>query len=303
MIVIPPLEINSNHLISSTIAEPDTGEPALWNAGSSYSVGNLVRRAQTKKIYESLSVTPTIDSAEPEVSIYATAPKWREVGFINRYKMFDYTRNDSSTGSNTLNVQVSLPQRIDSVALVGMSNIDTIVVELVYSGGTYVIYNGSNNYVEDSVTKYYETRTFFNIPPFLNGTLHVTLTAPGGTGTISVKYLVVGQEEDVGLLQNGLTVDAINFSKVDRDTYGNSTLIRRRNVPKIRGSLALEPKVVDRVSVLRDSLNAKPALWIGIDSTTNSYYNSLVILGIYKVFSFNIDNPVQVLADIEIEEI
>lgn len=303
MIVIPPIAFNSNHLVSSTIPEPDTGEPSLWNAATAYSIGNLVRRFETKKIYESLSPTATVDATVPEISVYATAPKWREVEFINRYKLLDYTRNNSSVATNTLNVQVSLPQRIDSVALVGMSNVNTILVDLVHGGGTYVIYNGSNSYVEDSVTKYYETRTFFDIPPYLNGTLRVTLTAPGGVGTVSIRYLVAGLKEDIGKIQNGLTVDATNYSKVDRDIYGNSTLIRRRNIPKINGTLAIDAPHVDRVSVLRNSLNATPALWIGLDDTTSDYYNSLVIMGIYKVFSFNIDNPIQVIADIEIEEI
>lgn len=51
MIVIPPIPITSSVLASSTVAEPSAGE-VVWNAATSYAVGDVVIRTTTHRKYE-----------------------------------------------------------------------------------------------------------------------------------------------------------------------------------------------------------------------------------------------------------
>ncbi len=305
MIVLPPISLLFSDILSSSVPDPDTGEPAIWNPATAYLSGNLVRRDQTKKIYESLALTSTVNSVAPEVVVTDSSPVklWKEVGFLNRYKMFDYTTNQATSATNTLTVTFQKADRLDTIALSGMVNVANIKIEQIKDSTTYVLYDVANSFVQDSTTQYYSTRVFSGIPPLYLPEVRITLTAPGGTGALSVKYLMAGLIEQLGRLQNNVQVDATNYSKVDRDSFGNSNLVRRRSVPKITGTVLLEPSQVNRATLLRNSLNAKPALWTGVDNIDDIYYNSLVVVGFYKTFSFMLDNPVAVEAEIEIEEL
>jgi hypothetical protein len=286
-----------------TVEYPGSYEPNLWSASSAYISGDLVRRNETKKIYQSLSPTATVDASLPEVSVVSTVPLWREIGYVNKFKMFDYVRNQASTATGTLVTTISKADRIGSVAMVNMVNVANIKVEVSVSSVYTTIYDVPNDYEGEEGTEYYSTRIFDALPPYYDSPIRVTLTSPTGTEVISIQALMFGFLEDLGDLQNGLSLDATNFSVVRRDTFGNAELVRRRNIPRISGTVMLKPEQVNRISKLRDSLNAKPALWVGLENPSEKYYNSLALIGVYKVFSFSLDNPIAVEATIEIEEI
>lgn len=299
MIVIPPLTLTAS-MTTSTIAEPSSGE-TLWNPATSYVAPTRVYRAETHKIYESVSVTGTVDSMVPELNIYSTVPKWIEVSTTNKYAMFDTLRNVKSYATSSIVVVLNPTQRIDALALLGMENVSQILVTTTYSGTTNTIINKNNSYVSNGITEYYPSCITLDIPPYYNVTITITLT---GTGTIKCGNCVIGIYENIGAIQNGITADAINFSTVERDLYGSANLIQRRNIPKISATLLADISRTNKISKLREYLNAKPAVWSGLDqSTTDSYYEALLIIGFYKNFTINIDNPIAITINLELEEI
>lgn len=299
MIVIPPLTLTAS-MTTSTIAEPSSGE-TLWNPATSYVAPTRVYRAETHKIYESVSVTGTVDSMVPELNIYSTVPKWIEVSTTNKYAMFDTLRNVKSYATSSIVVVLNPTQRIDALALLGMENVSQILVTTTYSGTTNTIINKNNSYVSNGITEYYPSCITLDIPPYYNVTITITLT---GTGTIKCGNCVIGIYENIGAIQNGITADAINFSTVERDLYGSANLIQRRNIPKISATLLADISKTNKISKLREYLNAKPAVWSGLDqSTTDSYYEALLIIGFYKNFTINIDNPIAITINLELEEI
>jgi hypothetical protein len=140
-----------------------------------------------------------------------------------------------------------------------------------------------------------------DLQPYYGLVITITLT---GTGTIKCGNCILGTYENIGFVQRGASVDTINFSTVDRDLYGNATLIQRRNIPKISTSLIVDNTKINKVAKLREYLNAKPAVWSGLDqSVSDSYYESLLVLGFYKNFTINIDNPIAITINLELEEI
>lgn len=299
MIVIPPLTLTAT-MLTSTIAEPSAGE-TLWNPATSYITPTRVYRAETHKIYESSSVASTVDSVVPELSIYTTVPKWVEVSSTNKYAMFDTLRNVKSYATSSIVVVLNPTQRIDALALLGLENVSNILITTSYGGVSATIVNKNNSYVVDGITAYYPSCITLDIPPYYNVTITITLT---GTGTIKCGNCVVGIYENIGITQKGIAADAINFSTVERDLYGNATLIQRRNIPKISATLIADKSIINKVGRLREYLNAKPAVWSGLDqSTTDSYYEALLILGFYKNFTINIDNPIAITINLELEEI
>ena len=299
MIVIPPLTLTAT-MLTSTIAEPSAGE-TLWNPATSYITPTRVYRAETHKIYESSSVASTVDSVVPELSIYTTVPKWVEVSSTNKYAMFDTLRNVKSYATSSIVVVLNPTQRIDALALLGLENVSNILITTSYGGVSATIVNKNNSYVVDGITAYYPSCITLDIPPYYNVTITITLT---GTGTIKCGNCVVGIYENIGITQKGIAADAINLSTVERDLYGNATLIQRRNIPKISATLIADKSIINKVGRLREYLNAEPAVWSGLDqSTTDSYYEALLILGFYKNFTINIDNPIAITINLELEEI
>lgn len=299
MIVIPPITLTAS-MITSTIAEPSAGE-TLWNPATSYSNPTRVYRAETHKIYESSSVAGTVDSVVPELSIYTTVPKWVEVASTNKYAMFDTLRNIKSYATTSMVIVLNPTQRIDALAILGMENVSHVLVTTSYGGVSATIVDKDNSYVSNGITAYYPSCITLDIPPYYNVTITITLI---GTGTIKCGNCVAGIYENIGIIQKGIAADAINFSTVERDLYGNATLIQRRNIPKISATLIADKSIINKVGRLREYLNAKPAVWSGLDqSTSDNYYEALLIIGFYKNFTINIDNPIAITINLELEEI
>lgn len=301
MIVIPPLTLTTSMLSSSSVSEPDTTYDlgaSAWTSGSGYAVNDYVYRTTTHKIYQcivAVTAASAASTALPESNVLVGlngVKYWAEVRPTNRWAMFDVYRNTKTYASTSITVSVVLGQRFDAIALLDLENVTSVIVTVVHSTGTATVVNQSVS--GDSVIK-------FGFPPYFSPTATVTLS---GTGVLGVGACVFGIYENIGYIQRNIDTDFINMSTVSRDIYGNATLNQKRSIPTIRANVMFDPKQIDRIAALRTSLNAIPAVWSGLDdSTTDNYYDSLLVLGFYKRFALNIDNPITVVANLELEEI
>jgi hypothetical protein len=290
-------------MFTSSIAEPSAGE-TLWVQANQYAYPTKVYRQQTHKIYQSLSTILTQDNTAPELSIFADSPKWVEISSTNKFAMFDMLRNGGSSATNSISIVVTPNQRIDAISIIGMENVSNILITANYGVGSasnVQIENKANSYTSNGVTKYYSNYIKVDIAPYYNIEVTITLT---GTGTIKSGNVVFGIYEPLGFSQRGIAVDAINFSTVDRDLYGNAALVQRRNVPKITLQTLIDRGRVNRAAQVREYLNAKPAVWSGLDQkVSEDYYDSLLIMGFYKTFTIDISNPFMATINLDLEEI
>jgi hypothetical protein len=139
-----------------------------------------------------------------------------------------------------------------------------------------------------------------DLPPYSNATITVTIEG----ATASCGALVLGSYVGIGSAQYGARNDGVNFSRIERDEFGNSTLVRRRTVPRIEASIVCEKANTNRLRELRVDTNAEPAVWSILgDEDTDDYFESLLILGIYKKFTISIDHPQHTVVELELEEI
>lgn len=302
MRVIPPLEITGSRLTSSGAAEPGPGEVA-WNAATPYTTGQKVYLASSHTRYERLApggTTATSPDADPV--------NWADIGPTNRYAMFDLLRNTGTVSASPFTVVITPGQRVDSLGLVGLVA-DSVTVQM-HNGGD-LVYSQTINLSTRATASwsdyFHGLFTFrsavarFDLPPFVAGVITVTFTR--STGDVTVGGLIVGTSVYVGDTQYSAESDALNFSVVERDAFGNSQLIPRRTVPKTNQSLFCTKTRVNKVIKVRDDLNAVPALWSGLDDANDGYFEALLILGYYRRFTISLDHPDVAVIALELEEV
>lgn len=302
MRVIPPLTITDALLTSSTAAEPGPGETA-WAAATNYTVGTRAVRSTTHRVYEAL--VAGADAGLPE----NTPTRWLDVGPTNQYAMFDLARNSATIEPSTLTVVITPGRRVNAIALLGLlaSQVDitmTVGATVVYSysqdlttrvtGGWYDYFFGEFGTLPSVIR--------FDLPPFTAAVITVTLTAT--TGNVRCGALAVGTAVDLGTTEINPRSDALNFSRIERDGFGNATLVPRRSLPKTTQQLWVDKGRVNKLIEVRTALNAVPAIWSGLDDAgDDGYFDALLILGIYKQFAIDLAHHSQAVVTLELEEI
>lgn len=303
MNVIPPITITEGILTSSTIAEPSTGEVA-WVSGTTYAVGDVRILTSTHRKYQRLTAgagttAPNLDTTN-----------WIDIGPTNKWAMFDVLRNSASTDTTPITVVLTPGQLCNSVAIL-QSNAQNITIT-GYSpiAGTTVYSNTISTRARNTTgwydyyfeELYYRANTIvFDIPLYKD--IIITITMSGDT-TVTCGAIVIGKYASLGHVQPGATVEALNFSLIERDDFGNVTLIQRRSVPKTNQTLYTPIENIDAIRTIRNSLNALPAVWSGHNSNySDNYFDALLILGFYRNFTISAETPMYAKIELELEEI
>ncbi len=234
--------------------------------------------------------------------------KWLDLGPTNRWKMFDLLRSTGTEVASPLTVVVTPGERVDSIALVGMIA-DEVTIE-VSSGGD-IVYSYTENLNTRATVSWYTyffgafsykaALALFDLPPYVDASITVTLTR--ATGNVVCGGLLMGRSVYIGKTLHNAESDALNYSTVDRDTFGDATLVPRRSVPKTVQRVVCDRTNVNRVTRIRTDLNAVPAIWSGLDDASHGYFEPLLILGVYRQFTIAMDQPDQATVTLELEEV
>lgn len=304
MKVIPPLTITAAMLTSTTVAEPDTTQGEVgWSSSTAYAVGAKVVRTTTHRAYACVQAHTNRDPATDTQGLY-----WFDAGPSNRWAMFDLLRNTGAVSASPLTVRITPGGRIDAIALVGvLADAASISVKV---GGS-VVYMREEALRTRQTTDWYsyffgvydqkETTAAFDVPPYVDGEITISLTRLAGAVTCG--GVVMGQAVDLGRTIHGAENDALNFSKIERDDFGTAILQQRRTVPKTSQQTRIKKTAVNRALKARIDLNAQPALWSGLDDAASGYFDPLLILGVYKRFTITMDQPDDALISLELEEV
>ena len=305
MRVIPPRAMLDAMLTSSTASEPGPGETA-YSAATSYALNDTcsVITTNSHHVYQSLQAANLGHTP-------ASSPTWwLDLGPTNRWKMFDLLRNTQTQAASPLTVVITPGSRVNSLALLGVVA-DAVTITLTSAIGGGAVYSYSENLNTREVLDWYDyffapfsTRPSvvrFDLPPFTDGVISVTMTRT--SGTVSCGSCLVGTYVYLGDAQYSAESDVLNFSTVTRDDFGNSTLVPRRNVPKTHQTLLCDKARVNKLRDARTALNAAPAVWSGVDDSTDDYADALLILGYYRKFSINLAYPDLALITLELEEV
>ena len=275
----------------------------VYNSGSSCGIGGIVTDLANHDLYESL-VDP--NTGNP----LSDATKWKYIGKTNRFRLFDYSRNNRTSVPLEFTVVFAPGKRIDSICLDGiLANSYSLSVSSAAGGG--VVYTSSGSLNTRIVRTWYEHLTvpftkqpslfFFDVPPFSDCVVTLTLTSTSGNAELAA--LGVGRFVYLGKTQYGAVSDILNFSTVERDSDGNAIMTKRRNIPKSRQTVFSDKRDVDKIMETRDLLNAEPAFWYGIDDATDGYFESVSMLGFYRDFQINVSFPENAVVTFELEKV
>lgn len=234
---------------------------------------------------------------------------WFEGGATNKWAMFDLARNTQTVGASPMTVVVAPGVRVNSLAVLGL-DADTVVITATTGGVTVYTksFDQRRRRINDGYDYFFEpfdtakSCVMFDVTPITNLVITITIAKAGG-GTVSCGSCVFGTSAYIGSVAATAESDSMNYSTIDRDIYGVATLIPRRTVPKTKQSLRVDNSRLGKLLDIRTALNAVPAVWCGLDDTLSDVFEPLLILGIYKQFTINMDAPSQSTLSLELEEI
>ncbi len=265
--------------------------------------------AQVHRKYVSLQASNT--GKPPPTTLASSSVWWVDNGPTNKWAMFDLLRNTATILPSPLTAVITPGMRVNSIALLGVvANSVTVSMTSVQGGGT--VYSVTTSMDTRQVLNWYDyffepfstnpVLVFFNLPPYSDAVITVTMTTTSGNvwcgSCVLGTYVSLGTDPEEGAI-----ADAVDYSTISTDDFGNTTLIQRRNAPKISTKTLLEKGAVNKVLALRDNLRAMPAVWSGLDDVTHDYGNVMLILGIYKTFQISLDHPTHAIVSCELQEI
>jgi hypothetical protein len=282
-------------------ATPDGGPIVTTGAQS----GTHTATAQLHRKYESQIAGNT--GNPPAIDDGA---KWIDVGPTNRWAAHDLDRN---TGTITASPQVHVITpgvRIDSIGLVGLVA-DAVTIDLKVGGVSLTGYpvtislstRGTTTWKQYFFGKFTfkKAAALFDLPPVTGAALTITLTR--SAGNVTTGGILLGTSVYLGRTLHDAEAGRLNFSTIDRDIGGEAVLIRRRNKPKTTQQVRCSKSAVNGILRTLDDLNAVPALWSGLDDAESGYFEALLILGIYKEATVNMDQPDEALLTLSLEEV
>lgn len=297
MKIIKPTVITDAMLVSSSVPEPDVGEES-WVATKAYIAGNVVIRATTHRKYERKTAGTT--SKPPE----ADAVNWFDAGPTNRWAMFDRKVGTVTRSAESL-VVVVRPGAVSGLGALELTGRE-LKVTLTVSPGGAVAYTRTVSLDGSLIGSVYDwlfgdheqlTDTVMTDLPqhFPNGELTIELT---GTSGVGIGVLQVGQVLEIGRTKRGASVGIADFSKKERDVFGNFDVLERDWSKTSSYQVLTAASDFNKIYRRLASIRATPCIYIGNDQVG---FEPMFTYGFYKDFGITVDYFHSHLLNIEIE--
>ena len=253
--------------------------------------------------YKIQFVVTTNINKDPETS----PADWVEVSATNRWLSFDQTVTKQTTQATSAQY-VLTPGKIDSIAFLNVEcvNINVLVHDAV-DGDVYnqnfsmyqtsVVFDWYSYFFEDSIYK--TDLSVFNIPPYINPTITLTLTGP----TVKVGEIVLGLQRKLGYTNFNPSISIIDYSKKEADVFGNYSIVKRTFSKRMTCDMWLDPTQVDELDRILSFYRSEAVVWVGSDDSITgvNIFNSMIIYGFYKTFNIVIPDVAMSGCTFEIE--
>lgn len=235
-----------------------------------------------------------------------TAPTtWLDMGATNRWKMFDSSLTSQTSKTDSIIVELSSPNRIDSIALMNVSartanvTVTDTIDGVVYDRTITLI---SDSDITDWWSYFYESTaigttdvTFTDLPLYYtNATITITLSNAGTT--VLCGCCVIGQAKDVGTVEMGVKVGIQDYSVKAQDAFGNYSVQQRAFRKTQNLTLWLDSDEVNSTYQLLASYRAQPIVYI-----VSEDYTATLIYGFYKDFSIDIAYATKSVCSLSLE--
>lgn len=298
MRIIKPVTVTDSILTSSTVPEDDY---PVWSSGTTYALGDRVINTTTHKVYESvqssnLNHNPTTDDGT----------WWLTVSATNRWKAFDQKITDQVSQANS--VEYVLDPTGEFITSMGFFNLDAAELQVQLEDTTEGEYYNEtfdlidNSYVIDWYTYFFEPQrkleelVLNDLPPYTGPTITITISETGST--VEVGQIVIGRYLDLGTLRYDSSVSIEDYSRKERDSFGNPIIVERAFSQLADYDVVLETNSVRRLQSILSEIRTTPVVWFA--GTDTSKYGT-TIYGYYRDFNINLSTPSLSYATIEVE--
>lgn len=284
-------------MLVSSVAE---SEP-VWSSATTYAQNAIVRgntAATAHNLYVSLQASntnkPLTDTAW-----------WLPAGATNRWRMFDEVVGSQTVDADRITVVLTSTKRITALAFFNMDAAEMRVTQtdpvdgVVYDKTISLIStNGINNLWQWLFADIERARQklLTDLPPYAGAQITITLSNPGNS--VKCGALVVGRSREYGTSLAGLRIGSQDYSRKDRDAFGNAIIVKRPFSRRNNVDVLVENDLVDGLVELLDDYRATPIVFIGSDT-----FGSTMIYGFYKTYEVVLSYPTHSLLSIETESL
>ena len=290
MQVTIPFTIGDSNIDSTNIPENDY---SVWSVGTTYNTGDKVIVLSTHSIYES-----QVDSNVGNDPTAVGSTVWLRLGATNRWKAFDQKISDPVVGGGTtieytLNSFSAPPGNMTCFGLKGTSINLTVTDPTdgeVYNQTVTLI---DTTYIVDGYTYCFEPNRvkteaiFDSIPPYASADFALVLSK-GSSADLELGQIVVGQEYILGITSYGTTVSIEDYSKKERDDFGNPIIVERAFSKLIDFDFLTPTQEARRTAALLESIRATPAVY-SVGTDTEQY--GATVYGFFRTWQINLSRP------------
>lgn len=301
MRVVRPIEITDAKFTSSLIPEPDVSVGEIEWAAGTFNTGDRRIKSSTHRVYEVTASPSTAD--DPEVGVLADPPSWVNVAPTNKWALFDNLNSTKSSISTQLIVEVTPASIVNSVAGFSIDGAGAINV-IMDDPSAGEVYNTDIDLVDNSeVSDWYQYYfapiirasqfVLLDLPAYPSATIKVTIDG----GDIKVGSLIMGGVINLGIANYGTSVQLLDFSKKERDQFGNIIVTPGRTSKLVDYDVTIPRNKVNYVFNQVSQLTTIPSVWVGDDGTDDP----TLTFGYYRDMQINISAPTITDASIQIE--
>jgi hypothetical protein len=302
--IVRPLTITTAMLTSSNVTEDDY---EVWAVGTAFHTGDrCIVIGTTHSIYEALvNVT---GGSSPEVDVLAAVPKWLFVSATNRWKAFDSKVGSQTSQATSITYKLTPGGYFDTLAFLNTEGVSITAVLTDPVDG--IVYNKTIDMLTTTVSgadtvrdwyTYFFSSIFmlsdvvkFDVPPYLNSVLDITITFTGGTAKVGT--IILGTQTTIGETQYGVGVGIKDYSTVDADAFGVFSVTERDYAKTMSVDIWMDNGAISEIQRLLASYRASFVLWVADEN-----YPCLIILGKFNSFKIVIPYPTHSQCNIEIE--
>lgn len=279
---------------ATSVLEADYPE---WSAGATYAKNDRAIIGAAHKVYESRADANTGNNP-------ASSALWVEVGWTNRYRMFDLSVSTKTLLANGDYYELTLGKAVTTLALLNIAGLTSVRVRMTDPTFGLVFDETFSLLALPSRSSMWEW--FFGerkrkkqlvvegLPSYPFATIRIDF---GASTTATVGAMVLGVRRSVGIgVHQGLTLGNQSFSRKSLDEWGEAFLLKLKTSRRVSFDVLLDNARLDWTYDLLDSLDATPCLW-----RITGRYESLLLFGFYKDFQITIPYANNSDASIEIE--
>lgn len=267
------------------VADVLLDEPTAWKEIGFYNIG--------LRPDENIYVAPTSDTD--------AVGAWFEVGYSNKWRMFDSSVSSVSSRDEHIEVEIDWTW-CDTIALF---NIAALSVDLELKSGDDVLYSESISTFIDDYTSW--DQVFFTEPkligtiykrigPSFGAILKVRINMPSGAAKCG--HCVVGTSRDIGLTRIGLELGIEDFSQVTTDEWGDRTFSKGNYSSPAEVHVRMTNKERPFTRNYLEERRSTPLIFNL--SNDNDPPSDLVLFGWYKGLTITVDNNTYSLAALSI---